>query len=619
MPLGWVLHDAVLVAQAGRPALALELLPLSLLAVAGGALFGLLARSWRLVLLAVLASGLWSLLPRLLGGQFTSIEAGLPRALFLMVVAFALARLLGTRRPGAMRLALLLGTLGCLLLVELRGVRSDPSWPVLACALAVVAVGFLPRAGLRQLATAAAVALPALWIAPGLREASRPSRPDLEPPLAAAPQAAPNLLLVILDTVRADHLVPYGYERETTPHLNRWVDEHFTVYENARSTSSWTLPSHASMFTGLFPAQHGAAPPGRYAQPIYADVPTLAEGLREAGYRTAGVMSNNVYLRAHRPDGSGQSYDLDRGFEHFDDRLAGTIGRYLTFTQLLGGDLRIGHLDYRDGGVITDLAIEWLDRRGSGPFFLALNYMDVHGPNRPPPPFDRLFSDERPGEPFAQDLALQELLYDRELAHVDWQLDRLLAALEERGLFENTAVLITSDHGEALGDHGLFWHGVVLYEALVHVPLYVKPPGGRSVERVAADISGADVFHLARSLLGFESAAGPEQAGLLAELYMGDPGPDLEPGADPPRHLFSFRQGELKFIVSTLDEVEAFDLRGDPHELQPVALTEAQIAAALERARAWWAAWPLGTAGEAELDEDELNRMRQLGYLDGDE
>jgi arylsulfatase len=424
-------------------------------------------------------------------------------------------------------------------------------------------------------------------------------------------------VLIVLDTVRADHLAPYGYARATTPSLDRRVREEFTLYENARSTSSWTLPSHASLFTGLLPAQHGAAPPGRHAQGVREDAPMLAEVLREGGWRTAAVFSNSVYLRARKPGRASYAFGMERGFEHFDDRLDGSIGGYLPLAQLLGGDLRKGHLHYRDAERITDLALAWLDRRGEGPFFLALNYMDAHAPNMPPPPFDRAF-----GGPVARDLLapgaeLQVLQYDRELAYLDLHLERLLSGLEQRGLYDRTALIVTSDHGEALGDHGFLYHGWVLYDALVRVPLYVKPAGGRTEERSSADKSGADVFRIALALAGLPAPAPADSAAPAAELYVnpkGVGGMEARTGRDLERNLVCWKDGPFKTIVGSNGEVEVYDVAADPRELAPLALSEGQRELALERARAWWRAWPVELGRAAELGADELERMRELGY-----
>jgi len=292
----------------------------------------------------------------------------------------------------------------------------------------------------------------------------------------------------------------------------------------------------------------------------------------------------------------------------------------LTLPQLFGGDLRLGHMAYRDGGVITDLALDWLDHRPAGPFFLALNYMDAHHPNLPPVPFDRLFAERQPLDPLDANFDMQALLYDRELAHLDSHLDRLLGGLQRRGLLDDTAVIITSDHGEALGDHGLFRHGLAVYESLVHVPLYVRPAGGRTVERVDEDVSGAAVFHLARRLLGFDSEPGSEQSGLVSEVYI-PPGGAAEmerhTGQDFQRNLLSWREGTVKYIVSSRDEVDAFDLAVDPHEQHPLALDEPTRRRALERAHAWWRDWPVESERAGEMDADRAQRLRALGYVEG--
>ena len=202
-----------------------------------------------------------------------------------------------------------------------------------------------------------------------------------------APADAPNLLLIVLDTVRADHLAPYGYHRVTTPRIDAFANERATRYTRARSAGTYTLPSHASLFTGLYPSVHGADHPRaegqsgvsrwtlRPALGLRPDVPTLAEVLHEHGWRTAAIVANNVFLH--------HSFGLDRGFERYDDRDTAWTNEYLALAQYAGFALRTGHLLYRDGDEITAEALRWIDGEGARPFFLMLNYMDAHAPYMP--------------------------------------------------------------------------------------------------------------------------------------------------------------------------------------------------------------------------------------------
>jgi arylsulfatase A-like enzyme len=619
VPAGWLVQDAAVVALSGRPQNLLELAPHSLGALVAGGLFGLLVARRRAVLGAALgATAVWSALPRLTDVPFSHIEAWLPRALFLLVTAYALALALGRGRLGRARTGFLLGILGAALLGWLREGRVGPHEPLTWAAAGAVPVALLPRAGLRWSVHAVLAAAVAWTVVPKTLESLAPSRPDLAPSTAAAPPGSPNLLLVILDTVRADRLAPYGYERTTTPGLDRLVDGHFTIYDSARSTSSWTLPSHASLFTGLLPAEHGATHSGLHAHPIKEGTPTLAQHLYEAGYQTGGIFANNVYLRPR--------FGLDVGFERFDDRLAGLMGNYLPLGQLLGARPRIGRLGYRGGDVISALALDWLDeRRTDQPFFLALNYMDAHAPHIPPAPFDTAFDDEVPNDPLSPGPELLSLLYDRELLHLDSHLVELLEELRERGLFESTVVIVTSDHGEGLGDHEFDFHGWVLYEALVRVPLYVKPAGSRTASRSSEIVNGTDVYRKCFELVGLEPPPAPERDDPpQAEWYVipdgvGGPFVEQHPDRDLTQDLLAWVDGSRKMIVSNKGPVEAYDLVLDPQELSPLELTPQEEAAARARAAAWWAAYDVVAPPAAVLNEDALERMRKLGYIDDED
>ena len=428
---------------------------------------------------------------------------------------------------------------------------------------------------------------------------------------------APDVVLIVLDTVRASRLAPYGHPRLTTPNLDAFARHHAVRYTNARSTSSWTLPSHASLFTGLMPAQHGATHPragadpehtvesaALPAQPLRPDVPTLASILRARGYRTGAVLANSAYL--------DPLFGLARGFEHYDARPGGFVRQYLPLAQLAGGPLRAGHLLYRDAKTITDLALDWIDATDGRPLFLALNYMDAHSPCLPPPPFDTLF-----GPPAREPLELlaheRRDQYDRALVYLDSELARLLERLER----DDALVVITSDHGEALGDHGYWSHSWVLYDPVVKVPLYVKPLGPRAAEEVAAPVTSADVFHLVLGELGIPVEPAPRDPGLVAEWYQVEHVPTSPVLADKhvARDLLAWIEGQRKVIVASTGEVEVYDLALDPGERTPLAIGDDERQALLERARAWWAANPPPVWERAEvLDADDLERLHQLGY-----
>ena len=656
---GWVLHDlAAFLARVDARA-AREILPGSLVLVAGGAVLGLAAslRPWVRRSLAVLVVvALAALLARGPEGIPTAAYWQ-PRALLLAVLglcaARALAGRLGTGYPsmGPLRVGLAVGiACGAYFFVLLRQARQDAAAGaaapladllvrkapelstetsvLLAGAGLALLLGLVRRAAPRRMATGALVAACALLVVLEGGRRAEGVRPDL--PATAGPASGPNLVLVVLDTVAATHLAPYGYGRVTTPRLDGFAAEEATLYTEARSTSSWTLPSHASLFTGLLPGEHGAThlrtPPGAPrrrgvwpARPLRGDVPTLAERLRERGYRTGAIVANGFAL--------GRQAALDRGFERYDARRGGWLQAHLALAQLAGFSLRSGHYPYRDARSITDLAIEWIDgrRRPEGPFFLFVNYMDAHWPYLPPPPFDRAFGGEQPRDPHAPERELHALLYDRALSYLDHHVGRLLEALRERGLWEGTNVIVTSDHGEAFGEHGFWRHDFALYEELIRVPLYVKPAGGRDVARVETPVTGADVHRLMLGLVGIaapEAAAPPAPDGLpvVAEWYQ----QDLEATAqweelfatlDVERDLITWLEGGRKWIVSSKGDVEAYDLTADPAERAPLVLGEGEIEEARRRALEWWATHIPPTVELQSLDEEGFEHLRALGYM----
>jgi arylsulfatase A-like enzyme len=627
---GWVLHDLCVYLVSGEPRLAAQIAPISLAAVVLGGLAGLvLARSPRLLVGAVVLCAGLSLAPSL-GLHIVPGNRWLPRAALLLVVGLAAARASTGKPWGGLRAAWLAGVAGCVLVALYQRQAAVVSWSLLLAVAAATAAGALraPR-----WATLLCALVPAAWVALEARSGVQLRRPDLPAREARAGSRAANLVLIVLDTVRADRLAPYGYGRLTTPGLDAFARERCRRYSDARSTSSWTLPSHASLFTGLLPDEHGATRPRGESgaetvtlqawpgQGLRTDVPTLAEILRETGYQTAAILGNISFLR--------HEFGLDRGFERYDDRRSAWIPDYLALVQLAGFHPRVGFLPYREGRTVTDLALRWLDRRRTdAPFFLMLNYMEAHSPYIPAAPFDRAFGAERPRDPRSPEPELLQLLYDRELTSLDAQVTRLLDSIEQRGLLEDSVVIVTSDHGEAFGEHGYWLHGWNLYEETLRVPLYVKPRGPGAPGVTDEPTSGADVFRIALRELGMRedlsppAAAMPGASHVIGQVYLT---PFLlkhwrdERGLDVDPEQIAWLEGEVKFLVGVDGRVQAFDLESDPGEERALELSDEQRADALERARAWWDQHPaLESSGPMTLDPSELERLKGLGYVGGE-
>jgi arylsulfatase A-like enzyme len=436
--------------------------------------------------------------------------------------------------------------------------------------------------------------------------------------LACARESGPpNLVLISLDTTRRDHCSVYGYERETTPQLEKFAAEGVR-FALAYAPSATTAPSHATLFTSLYPITHRVVKNGRVLTPAYV---TLAERLREAGWVTAGVVSSYV-LDAR--------FGLAQGFDTWDDDFDPTTATVRN-EAWEGGD-RVEVFDRR-ADATTAHALAWLDgpRERTRPFFLFVHYFDPHAPYLPPAALARSFP---PADAPGDGLRAQTARYDAEIAFTDEQLGVLFDGLAERGLARNTLVVITADHGEGLMQHGHLMHGAQIYEEQVRVPLLLRWPERLPAGRV---IDGpVSLIDLAPTLLELMGAPAPEGGALQGHSLV----PALEGRApvDPARPIFLFRQhyqrgfdsgtpvageqygirlGDWK-LISGPDEGTRllFDVARDPRERRNLAAEQPERAAELESRLAGWRAehGRAETAPEA-VSEADLERLRALGYV----
>ncbi len=354
------------------------------------------------------------------------------------------------------------------------------------------------------------------------------------PPAAGTPPAPspapPSVVLVTLESARADRLGPYRGGGGVSPHLDRLAADGI-VYERAYTPANTTLAAHASLLTGRLPARHGAgeAPDGaialpdvvgtpegwqhRRAHPLRADVPTLAEALRAAGYATAAVVSGPWLVRA---------FGLGRGFDLYEDRGVETLAG-------------------RPGADVTDSALAWLDADPRRPVLLFVSFFEPHAPYQPPLELARqqlgASLEALPAEP---DLAETSALYDAELAAADVQLGRLLDGLRARGLYDDAWILVTSDHGVLLGEHVGLGHGETLWEEELRVPLVVKPPrGGGTPARRTDPVLLTDLLPMLLEALGLPVPAGIDGVvpggpprPLIAEQRPTSVGADADAGSD---------------------------------------------------------------------------------------
>jgi arylsulfatase A-like enzyme len=472
--------------------------------------------------------------------------------------------------------------------------------------------------------------------------------------MAERAAARPNIVCVVLDSVRAANCSAYGYDRPTTPHLER-LAAGGALYEEATSVGCWTLPVHTSLFTGLYPVRHGLTVS---AAGLVSDVPTLAERLAAAGYRTA-CFSNNAYISS----ASG----LTRGFEHVDDIWRVTHPRGVSLPRL---SERIKRLENRGPllrplvGVLRrakrarTILRAWRSRKDSGaeytnarirawlrqsaddrPFFIFVNYMEAHEPYLPPFPFNRRFIPGRfspwrvvrstgrrdeiltqRGRARQEDLQILEGLYDGTIRYADERVAELTDLVTAVDGPDATFLAVTSDHGDAFGEHGHLGHRLTLYEELLRVPLVIRyPPAFAPGTRVGGPMSIADLHP---TILDVAGAPAQVDGDFRSLLHASEARPIMAENTGPKSIgglvTRSLRSGKWKFLWRGDGRHELYDLEGDPAERVNLAQSDPAMAYQLEaRLDAWMS--ELGqrsvASGDADYDDETLERLRGLGYV----
>ena len=303
-------------------------------------------------------------------------------------------------------------------------------------------------------------------------------------PASTPPPTARNLLFVTIDTLRADHVGIYGATTVATPNLDRIAREGGLV-RHATVQVPLTRPSHISIFSGRYPAEHAIR--DNVAPPLGRQVPLMSEVLKASGFATAGFVSSIVLAR---PSG------LERGFDLFSDRFE--IGE---------DDARFLNTIQRRGDETTKEATDWIRAHAGERFFAWIHLYDPHDPYEPPGRYAADYAD-RP--------------YDGEVAWSDELVGRLLAALADGGVADRTLVVVTSDHGEGLGDHGEAVHGYFIYETTLHVPLIVRGPGVKAGVTVDSVIRSVDLFPTVMEMLGVTSRAPATSGRSFARALRGE-------------------------------------------------------------------------------------------------
>ncbi|TDI12879.1 MAG: tetratricopeptide repeat protein, partial [Acidobacteria bacterium] len=421
------------------------------------------------------------------------------------------------------------------------------------------------------------------WLCAGLAVAML-SCADSTGPGSASAETARHLLLVTFDTTRADHLSVYG-GRAKVPHMERLAADGVR-FDQVLAPTPLTLPSHVSLFTGRYPPSHGVHNNGTYV--LGDEAVSLTEILRAGGFQTAAILGSLVL---------DSRYGLDQGFELYDDQMP---------SQQTPGTLHVE----RTAEEVADRALAWLQARGEERWFLWLHFFDPHWEYRAP-------------EPYLSDYSATP--YHGEIAYADAQLGRVLDQLAQRGWLDDTLVVLTSDHGESLDEHGESTHGLFVYDATLRIPLLMRHPGrlgeGRTVDSLASLV---DVAPTILEVLGLPGSALPAAGRSLLPALQGEedepPAVFLESWA--PRldygwsELTAIRDARWKYIRAPRPEL--YDLQADPLELTDLAAAEPERAREYAgKLEALESSISSGhpTAERQQLDPQVRKALESLGYL----
>jgi arylsulfatase A-like enzyme/predicted negative regulator of RcsB-dependent stress response len=368
-----------------------------------------------------------------------------------------------------------------------------------------------------------------------------------------AERARPSIILISVDTLRSDHLPAYGYAQNATPNIDA-LRRDGVLYERAWSHCPLTLPSHASMLTGLLPTEHGVRNNIGYRFDG-TRFRTLAKVLRENGYRTGAAVSSYV-LRSET--------GISDGFDVYDDDVPVTPGAATAENQ-------------RSGFETVKRAQSFIAANAQHPFFFFLHLYEPHAPYEPS--------------------------YDGEIAKADAIVGQLIATLRANGVYENALIVFTSDHGEALWEHGEDQHGILLYREVLQVPLILKLPNAeRAGSSVSEPFALRQLFHEVLSHAGIESAA-PPKSNLYSETFY----PRIHLGWSELRSLFD---GRFHYIESSSPEL--YDLTRDPAETNNLIATERRTAAAMRRELAQI---PAAIESLQRIDPEDAKKLAALGYI----
>jgi arylsulfatase A-like enzyme len=514
-----------------------------------------------------------------------------------------------------------------------------PTLVQLGALVAVAAAAFLVWRALRgaderrgPLTRPGVVAALVLLLGAGWAVLARALQPDAPTRVAVsgqAPAGAPNVILIVIDTLRADHLATYGYTAIRTPHFDALAADG-TRYAKAFAQASWTRPSIATILTGLYPSSHGAV---HKADLLPDRVETLAELLVKGGYHTVGF-PNNINVTS--------TFGFDQGFVEYHylapdlffwaDDAAAELSFYsvlrLVRERFFARYVNV-HFYYRPAEYVVDAVKGWLDGPNAkrGPFFMYAHFMDPHDPYMVHP-YDGVGYARvaMPNPPAAKAAELMKT-YDGEIVHLDEHLGNLVADLKRRGLYDDTLIVLTADHGEEFHEHGGWWHGTTLYDEQIGVPLIVKPPRGGATGRVVDELTTtldvaptilraagvAPPVVMQGHVLPLDAAPAPSREQIFAEE-------DFEGNV-----LQAVRGRTWKFIVANqgnprgLAPEELYDVASDAKETKNLAAQDPthreEMRAALGR-MTLAAKEHAGAGGTTAVDGAAKERLKALGYLE---
>jgi len=445
----------------------------------------------------------------------------------------------------------------------------------------------------------------------------------------------PNIILIVIDTMRSDHLSCYGYERNTTPNIDKFSKDAI-LFKDCYSQANHSNPGHASLFTGKYPISHGAHDPSYYmlkqiknimSFPLMDEEVTLAEVLKENGYLTAAANANSVWITKKQGFHQGFDFWYNKYRFIYEPKIA-TIFRKLNYFEFISRFTKI----YLNAAEINEVVFNWLDKYGKNSFFLFINYMDPHWPYIPEIPYNKSFPAKtkkiyisNPYKFLRQEQELSEeeknyLIsnYDGETKYTDYHIGILLDKLKSMGIYKNSIIIITSDHGEFLGEHNRIIHGTDLYDPVVKVPLIIKPHKSYKGQLFNKNtVQLIDVFPTILNMIAVPipddvqgtSLTKDTEHDIISENY-NDWGK---------RDIISLVKDNYKFILSTDGSHELYNLEKDPGEINNLIDKESEIYESLKNELLLWKKSIkekiIDKKYLPKMDSETIRKLRALGYI----